>query len=209
METSLKFKIVFFPFFSLALLMTKVSAAQVNPNPCALCIQHQGGQNLDLCLKSLEAKDLSFLSGRLEPISVWEADEDVLPKLCERIRSGDGEALSIGFRLAVVLDEASNGDLIEALGESMLKNPTGFLEKLQDMMDFGKKENVVGPLKECYWSAFIDSDFGYGRQPGGEPRAIRKRREAIQKVHKPVLKEVQTYILELLDEKLRRLTTEM
>ncbi len=193
----------------LALLMADASAAQDRRDPCALCIQEEGQQSYDPCIKDLEERDLSFLSGHQPPVTVWKADQDVLPKLCKRIRNGDNKAISIGLRLSVLLDEESSEDVIEALSESIVRNPTGFLGQLQDMMNFCKKENEVGPLKECYWDDFIDNDFGYGNQPEEELRAIRRRREAIQKVDNPFLKEAKTYILELFDEKARRLTTGM
>lgn len=180
--------------------------AQVDPDPCALCIQGKGGgQKCDPCLKELEEKDFNFLSGHQEPVTIWKADGDILPKLCKRIRSGDDIALSMGFRLAVVLDEESNQDVIEALCDSIMKNPTGFLEQLQITIDFCKKENEVGPLKECYWNAFINNDFGCGNQPEQELKAVRQRKETVQKIRNPRIKEAQRFILELFNEKIIRL----
>lgn len=199
--------------FSLVVLSVALAAgfamAKTDGDPCDLWMQGKSAGSYESCLRALESKDLSFLSGHPIPSGEDKMDDGSLLKLCGRIKALDGRAIAVGLRLAVIFGEGPNEDVVAALSEAMAKSPKEFLVQLQDVIDFCRNANEVGALKESYWNAFIENDFGYGDQTREELKGVRKRKETIHKAKDSRTHEAQVYILKVLDEKIRRLTNEM
>lgn len=205
MDVCRKWGLMFLLFPLLVLCLPTRGFPEGELDGCALCLHAGNRSDFKACLEALDGKDLSVLLGNGKPAAAQPTTQNAIPEICESISDGNDNAMSIGFRLCIVLKDAAEEKIIEALGVAMLKNPNAFLIDLQSMMDFSKVKNVSGPFEEYFWNAFMETDFGYQGPLEDEWKAMQQRKEIILNLKDPAVKDAREYILEMLDEKMQAL----
>ncbi|MGH7739046.1 MAG: hypothetical protein ACREL1_02760 [bacterium] len=209
MSVHWKWGLMFFLFPPLALCLPAGGFSGTDLNACALCLRAGHRSDLNACLAALDGKVLSALSGNGKPIGGRPTHPKAVFEICESISDGNGGAMDMGFRLGVILNDAPEEEIVEALGGSMMKNPSAFLISLQSMMDFSGMKKISGPFEEYFWNAFMETDFGYQGPLEEEAKEMRRRKGMVLNLKDPAVKEARRYILEMLDEKIQALPTGM
>ena len=168
-------------------------------DPTALWMS--GNQEAGPCLSQLGQRDLAFLAGTAPAPGA----PTVSSRLLRGLAAGNGDALSIAFRLVPLLKGETAQKVQKGLADAMADHPQVFLSALQDFLDFARKNNQAAALKETLWDAFVGADFGYDQDLSAEIRDLRHRKALLEGLAYPPAQEAKNFTLQMLKEKIREL----